>query len=385
MSDGYTELEFTVDEQDLAQTGFDVMAAGNPGWEPHPEAMATWLIETAAAITSAGVEVANLIPDRIFHRWIEQHAGIPPMAGTPAALTTTWTFRDAAGYTVPAGTLLSVVNPAGDPIEFQTTQDITCPAGDTVVANQVISTVDATGDVNGLTPAPGDVQIAEPMDYVTSVEPVGVTSGGSDPETEQAYLDRGTRRLRLSGGALVLGPDYVAAAEEVIGVERAVALNGFIPPNLTNQERAVTVAVHGPGGVACSTAVKNQVDAVLQARREVNFVINVIDPDFNPIDVTVTAVAYEGYDPATVQALVDAALREFLSPGLWPRVPVELGQSWMNRTTIRYFDVVAAVDQVIGVDYITSLQVNGGTSDVNLTGVAPLPTPDAINVTVTAP
>jgi hypothetical protein len=56
--------------------------------------------------------------------------------------------------------------------------------------------------------------------------------------------------------------------------------------------------------------------------------------------------------------------------------------SWVNTTTIRYQDVVTAVNNAEGVDHYTTLKIgkNGGakgTADLALSGLAPLPKPGA--------
>lgn len=382
----YLELEFRTDSQELLDLAVDVMQRHHPGWQPVPSGIATWIMEAVVEGVAVPIaEQANTVPDQIFHSWLEDMYAIPAKPGASAQLTTTWVFRDTAGYTVPAGTILSLVNPAGEPIQFQTVDAVVAPAGvDTVVA--AIYATDPGAEANGITPAPGDVQLAEPMEVVTSVTGNGVTSGGADPETEQEYLDRGRRRLQTIGGGLVLPQDFAILATDVPGVTRAVAINGFIPPSSTGQERAVAVAVHGPDGLPVSTAVKTAVDQLLQARREVNFIVNVIDPTYTTVDVTATATAYDGYATAEVQALAAAAVEEFLDPAGWGTGPEgEVDGTWLNRTKVRYFDLVHVLEGVIGLDHVDTLQVNGGTSDVTLTGVAPLPQVGTISITVATP
>lgn len=383
MTDGYQDLEFITDPRELADGAFDVMRARQPGWEPEPASIATWMIEAVAEGIAAPIaDSANQVPDTIFHSWLEEILGLPPLTGTPAQLTTTWTFRDPAGYTVPAGTQISVNNPAGDPIMFQTVADIVCPAGQDTVAATIYA-VEPGADANGIIPGVGDVQLAEQVTFVSMVAGEGITSGGSDPETEQEYVDRGARRLRTLGGGLVLPEDYATRALDTAGVARAMGINGLIPPASTGQERAVAVVVHGPGGVPCSTAVKDAVAADLQARREVNFIVSVIDPTFTTIDVTATATANKGYATGEVQAAAVAALQEYLSPAVWGSVfEGEAAGVWENQTKVRYFEIVHVLEGVIGVDHLDALQVNGGTTDITMTGHGPLPQPGSMTITI---
>jgi len=155
----------------------------------------------------------------------------------------------------------------------------------------------------------------------------------------------------------------------------------------TDAERAVAVAAVDASGVGVSPTIKAQLDADLQAKREVNFVVSVIDPTDTEIDVTYVAVASTGADSVTVKAAIDAALAAFLSPADWgggsDSPPV-----WTNVTVVRYLDVAHVIHSVAGVDHITSLSIGAhggslGTSDVNLSGNAPLPTTGTISGTVT--
>ena len=56
---------------------------------------------------------------------------------------------------------------------------------------------------------------------------------------------------------------------------------------------------------------------------------------------------------------------------------------WNSQLAVRYLELATVVNNVLGVDYITSLQfaLNGtalGTADVTLTGVAGLTRPNTI-------
>jgi phage-related baseplate assembly protein len=138
---------------------------------------------------------------------------------------------------------------------------------------------------------------------------------------------------------------------------------------LTNQERAITVAVADEDGLTVSGSIKQAVGAYLEALREVNFVVSVIDPTYTAVNVTATLKAKAGADPATVDATATAVLEDYLSPATW---------SW--RPTVRYNELISLLDQVDGVDYVVSITTPSG--DVTLSGVASLPTAGTLNVTV---
>jgi hypothetical protein len=134
--------------------------------------------------------------------------------------------------------------------------------------------------------------------------------------------------------------------------------------------------------------VKSDVDALLQAQREVNFLTFVGDPTYTQFDVTTTVTVYPGYDPAYVQALVIDALTAYLQPTNWGVPPFgDTGaQSWINDTTVRYLELTEQVNRVDGVHFVNTLTfgIHGGaqgTADIVMTGPAPLPKPGTITAT----
>ena len=140
----------------------------------------------------------------------------------------------------------------------------------------------------------------------------------------------------------------------------------------TGNERMVCVAPLDVAGVGCSAVVRSAVKTYLDGLREVSFVVNVVTPTFTAINVTYAVKVASGYDSATVVAACTAALTAFLSPASWAggsdSPPV-----WTFEDKVRYLAVSNVIAQVPGVQYVDSLTVNAGTSDVTLSGAAPLP------------
>jgi hypothetical protein len=165
----------------------------------------------------------------------------------------------------------------------------------------------------------------------------------------------------------------------------------------TNNERYVTVAGVDDEGQQLSGAKDIEIDTYLESLREVNFVVEVIDPVYTPIDVTFTAISKPDFDPAVVEAAAEQAVTDFLSPKNWGLPDVtdvsNFGGArgmWINKTVVRYLELSAVLDNVEGLDYVTSLQLRiaGGTlasANVTLGNVIPLPTSGTISGTVTAP
>jgi hypothetical protein len=146
----------------------------------------------------------------------------------------------------------------------------------------------------------------------------------------------------------------------------------------------VTLAMVDVNGNAVSTAIKNQVDALLQANREVNFIVNEIDPTFNVVDVTFAVKGEIGYtDAADLVARVTTAIQDYLSAETWGLPSGGDTITWNNETTIRYLSMADVIKSVIGVRYIETITIGlaGGAqvaADKVMTGVAPMPRPGAI-------
>jgi phage-related baseplate assembly protein len=154
-------------------------------------------------------------------------------------------------------------------------------------------------------------------------------------------------------------------------VDRAVAIDGYNPANNTyNNERMIAVAVCNEAGNAVPSNVKTAVQTYLDSLREVNFVVNVIDPTFTQVNVTATLHLVAGADRATVVTAATEAVRNYLSP-----------QSWDWRTTVRYNELIVLLDGVPGVDYVETISVPSG--DVILPGVAALVRAGTVSISAT--
>jgi len=159
----------------------------------------------------------------------------------------------------------------------------------------------------------------------------------------------------------------------------------------SNNTRMVAVAVVDSAGAALGSTPKATIDAYEQAQREVNFVVNIIDPNFISIDIAATVVALSGYDHTALDTAITNALTSYISPASWGIDPASRDSSsvttWVNNATLRFQDISAIVNGIEGVDHWTTLTINitgmtPGTADVTLPGAAPLTTPGTVAVTV---
>jgi hypothetical protein len=389
---GYIPVPVETEPTDLAAEAFDYLTAKIPGWLPAEGNLEAWLVEALAQIAGELRALVALVPDAIFEYYGESVLGLPPYPAVQATGTTTWTAQDAAGYQIEAGTVIGIT-PTASPTSyaFSVDADAVIGAGSTSVAGVPVTALEAGAAASGLS---GAVEVIDALAFITGVTLDAPTTGGSDAETTDAYLARLSALLTLLSPRPILPQDFAVLAQRSIPeVARAVAIDLYNPgpPVNTNCPRCVSVAICDADGNPCSSSVKSEVDALLQAQREVNFLVFVLDPTYTTVDVSFDLKSYPGYDPVDVAARTVTALTDYLSPASWGVPPYgdTSARSWINATSVRYLELAEQINRVDGVHYIVTLALRaaGGTfgqADVALTGVAPMPRPGSITGTATA-
>lgn len=390
----YIRVPIETSAEQLEQDTYDLIRTKAPNWEPSDGNLDVWIIQAVTAIAAENRDLASDVLDIIFSYFGSSIMQIPPDYGSPASAATTWTMIDTLGHTIPAGTLVGIPNSAGEVIPFETMVDVVVPAGQTVTAAGAVTIIATALGVAGTalgTPG-GTVQLIDILDYVASVTQVAATGGGDDPETFDDYLDRLTEQLRLLSQRPILPNDFAVMARGVPGVYRAVAIDGYNPTNSTyNNERMIAVAAQDSAGNAVSGPVKAQIDALLQANREINFDVRMMDPNYNLINVTATVVRLLAYTAVDVQARVVEAINDYLSPAKWGRDPrftdASAELTWINITTLYYNEMISVVDRVEGVDRVSDLTMSLNPAaqarvDITLVSPAALPRPNTISAVV---
>ena len=185
------------------------------------------------------------------------------------------------------------------------------------------------------------------------------------------------RQIIPTGTTIASVTNAFTAVLSVAATSTATAAT-LVLARLTGQARTIALGAVDNLGNALSTPVKATLQASLTAKREVNFVVTVIDPTVTIIDVTYSLVITAGASAATVQTAVTTAINAYLNPANWAggsQVP----PVWLlGVTTVRYLDLASIVRNTAGVDHINALTfgVQGtalGTADLTLVGDAPLP------------
>lgn len=379
----YIEPPIVTEPDDLAAEAFDYLQDAIPGWLPAPGNLEVWLVESLSQLAGELMDVASAVPTSIFRYFGSTILGLPPHASQAASGTTTWTARDNAGYTIEAGTLVGVAAAGDELIPFEVQTETVIAPTTTSVAGVVIVAVDPGEEANGLDAAP---VVIDPLDWVAGVVLTDETGGGIDEETDDEYLERLRELLTLLSPRPILPQDFAVLARTVAGVGRSTAIDLYnADTEETDVPRCVTVVVATDEGGVVGPDVLADVDELLQGAREVNFLVFVVDPEYTTIDVDFSFTIYPTYDPADVLARAEQAVTDFVSPANFGQVPFGDQPLWLNDTKVRYLEVAEAINRVEGVWYVTAFTVNGGTVDVDLTGVGPLPEAGAITGHVVTP
>lgn len=187
---------------------------------------------------------------------------------------------------------------------------------------------------------------------------------------------------------MAFGPQFTSVPSAEVHYVDKIAYQ--LAPNLTwviggnaalDMPRRVTVIPVKSDGQPVSAGTKTALVDMFTALREVNFIVSVLDPTYQSVNVVTTVKAYPGFDTAAVDTAVTAAITDYLSPANWGTRPYGDERVWDNTPIVRLYKLAQVIENVEGVNYIVSL--TNPSSDTTLLGVATLPTAGAINVTVT--
>lgn len=394
----YLELPLTADATALSDVGKTYMTTGIPGWTARPGNVESILLEANGQIAAELVEQVAQVPPVIFAYFGDWLLGIALREATPATATVVFTFAAGATVTVPQGTILAAPNPDGSTYAFQTDAEVRSDATD---FSTNVTALEAGAAANGCA---GDCALIDTVADVAAVTMTGSgASGGTDEETGDEYLDRLADALTILAPRPILPGDFATMALQYPGVGRAIAIDLYQPSTAeggygaprdgtshTPIARCTTVAVTAEGGTAPTETLMRNVQAVLDAAREVNFYVYTIPPTYSPIHVKATVTRFPGYTNEQVQDAAEEMMSRWLDPNSWGSDDIGEQSGWTLQTKARIYEAVDYLNRAGGVNYVDSVQLstNGTTwvsTDITLTGAAPLPQMGSVLITVNAP
>lgn len=377
MADGYFRLELDgTDPDELAQDLVDDFQTRVPGWQASDGDPLVRMFAAVAAVLAPRMLAVATVADEIFRLYGEDLVGVPQDQAVSSEGELTVTVVDNSGYTIPAGTQWTTG--AGDStIVWELLADLVVPALSTSAAGTVAAVEPGT-QADGVSGAATSV---ETISYVASAT-LATTSGGVDTEDLLTYLNRLAAQLQLLTPTAILAGDFEVLARNVAGVERALAIAGYdVTNNLEDQERYVAISAVDVDGAEIDLATQTALVDYLDGLRETNFVAEYLSPTFTPVSVDTTVVVDSEADTAEVEAAVQLELETWLSPANWAGGD-QTPPVWTKEDTVALLAAVGVAAKVEDVQYVQSMQLNGGTADITLTGRAPLPSVGTVTVTV---
>lgn len=346
----------------------DGLARHLPGWAPVEGAPEVALAEEIGRETAITNALAATAAEHAVAGLGQTVFGLPAILGSQATISVRLTAP--AGTVLPAGFTVVGVTAADVEVAFELPEQITTSGATSDVSFRAR---DVGAVANGVPTGPLTVVTATAS--VSAAEALSPSTGGVDPETRRAYLDRLVDYIATLRPGGVRAADLATLARNVPGVHRAVGVDLYDPiTDTTGNERTATVFPISVTGEPVTPATAAELVDLLESVREVNFVVHVADPTYTPLAVEFAAVAQTGADPVAVTAAVHDALVDYLDPAHWGST-VEDPASWQPVDVVRYLDLARVAGSADGVAYLTSLTVNGATADVTLPGPAPLPAP----------
>lgn len=379
----YITIPITVNPSALVEEANAEMETLVEGWEPSPGNIETFIfLAVAYRLIQPLAELAADVPDEIFYAYGQKVVNVQPHLATYATAGSTWTVKDTAGYTIPAGTQVEVLVSGDESVGFVVVFDVVIlPGASKTAAGEVL--LEAIEPGTAANELEGELVLIDALGFVTELELAEATGGGEDAEESSDYLDRLAEAMEALAPRPIIATDVAILARQLPGIQRALVLDNYNDLTAEGElEKTTSVYPVDADGLPVTAGVKEDLDDTLQAKREINYVFVVADPDYTEFLVKCNAVAEAGQDTATIKARLEAAIAEFLDPARWGAAPEQTAgdppRTWVDTKTLRFQDLVTVVNNVQGLSHYTLLEVKKeggayGTSDVTLNGVACLP------------
>jgi hypothetical protein len=371
----YQPPKVEVDRDAIFQEIVTDLETAIPGLEVAPGTLLWVLVRAVAARHAEELELLVERAEGEYDAFGQKLIRLPREAATQASTTSTWTATDTAGHTIDAGTQITLDDGAGNRVAFAVQNTVTIPGGSNSTATGAVTlvAVEAGSAATGLSLDP---QPERTLSWLASITIVAPTTGGQDAEDEDTYVDRLADELTLLQRTLTTTDKFEAFARNQPGVDRALAIARYdADTGTSNVGGHVTTAIIDENGLDPGSSVRTAVQTAMSALVVAGVAAHVIAATYNAITVVFAAKAEAGYDTTDVHDRAVAAVKDFLSPANWGRPRSGDRPLWVDTPKVRFQDVSTVLNQVEGLDYWTSLTINGGTSDVTMTGVAALPAP----------
>lgn len=367
----YIDVEIDEDEGTLYDSMVARFQEAFPQWNPLALSPIALLFGAVAFVLGEILRIIRLTGRSIFGVYLREVANIPRVEATPSTATATFVSTTATDYTVEAGVILGISDGAGL-VAFEVVEDVTA-TGDTATGVQLISQEEGAFTA-GLD---GEVVVLS-ADAAAAYDPVVTlddpTAGGSDGETEDEYLARGSERLQLSSDDVILGEDAAILARQVPGVWRAMAVDNYdVDTDDDEAEGMIALALQASDGEAVTDPVRDTVLELVHAATLLGLEVKHASPEATAVDVRFEYTTHAGYAVADVGDRAESNVEAYLSPAVWGSLPFGDARSWRPEPTVELYEVAEVILRTEGLDRIVpgTLEIredggSWGTSSVSL-------------------
>lgn len=370
----FVAIESEVNAGTLEQEVIESLESAFEGWSPAEGDLLVWLNRAWSRIGATLVEQAAEMSEAAFKRFGEAIIGIPPIQAAPATAQSVWTMADTAGYTIPAGTQVTIDATGNTAVGFVTVGETVIAPGSEKAAI-LLQAVEPGAAGNSLEAEP---RLLDALAFVESIELEEATSGGVDEETEEAYLSRLVEELQILSLSLTVGQDFEIDARAVAGIERAKCIEAYNADE--DEEEALAVSVY-PIDADGEPASETAVEALEERQRAklltgINYYVGT--PDYTSIKGEVKVEVEPGFDPDTVKAAVEEFWEANFAPSEWGKPRQGEGPGWVNRTKAYRLKVVGQIEAISGVARVVTFKWAKGEDglgtdeELALEGAAPL-------------
>lgn len=381
----------------LVQRAIEQLQATYPNWNPNPASPEYRMFLAFAAICAETIILAFDIPEEEIVRVVgELVYQTQRIAATSSTATSTWEAIDNLGHAIPVGTQVLATPSGGSPVAFEVTEEAEIKAGETTTAAGAVKLRAVEPGTEGNIPGAAEVVPSELIAWVQTITLATAPADGTAEETTQAFVQRIRELAKIFKPQPILPADFANYVRLLVpGIQRCVAIDmlqlkpheghsyGSNEVEAEEEERCVTVIPLTADGTAPPEATLKEAWERLDSAREATFRPFIGVPTVHTIEVKVVGKFFKGFTGSVVKANVVAALQSLLDPANWGVPATGDTTSWVNKKTLRYQDVVTALNNCEGFNYYTELKVNSGEADVALSGIAPLVEAGTLTVTLT--
>jgi len=387
MPDEYINIPVEFDETALYNTAVSTVQSAFPEWSPIRGSLVDIILRSCAAMAAVAAEVASNVPFNIFKAFLNW-AGEASQPAVSAEVVLRFTASDDVGHTIPALTPVGLISDSvTEAVAFQTGVAVDIPATYTYVDTVCTAILPGAAGNNLNT-----VQRADSLTFIDdiSVAPSNTAShSGMDAETDDAFVNRGAQELETWSKTPILGRDFALLSREIPGVFRCAWIDNYdYPTSTADVERVVTLCPIDANGEEMTPEVRDDIAALMESMRELNFICYVVAPDANGITITADVHCQDPTALSSAESQVEDSLNQFLSPATWGTPTTGRGQLvplWMNQPWVRFSRVMKAIEDVVDVDFVENLTINAQPQDYQMTGVFPLPSLTAANLNMLSP